>query len=212
MRRLLTKDKAPPVDASGQSYRYTHPDGHVSRAMDVWTWEQKIREHIVGNGGDVPVNIMAIAEDQLCGTLPPDQCEYEVGDMRPTDVRISLSSVGDWVKAIVQKVAGGEEYVSEEEANRRAAICTACPYNVQAAGGCQGCEKLAELLTPGMGKRKTGYDQNLKSCACCGCFLKIATHFPLAVLESGDESVQELFPVAFCWRSRQSPNYLPNAS
>jgi hypothetical protein len=195
MRRLLTKDKAPPVDASGISYRYFHADGHVSRAMDWWTWEGKIREHIIGNGGEVPVNIMAIAEDQLCGTIPPDQCIYETGDMRPTDVRITLQSVGDWVKAVVQKVIGGEDYVSQEEANRRAAICVSCPYNVVASGGCSGCEKLAELLTPGMAQRKTQYDDKLKNCAVCGCFNQIAVHFPLAVLADGDKPYPD-----FCWR------------
>lgn len=208
MRRLLTNLRAPPVDAEGFSYRFVHETGHSSKAMDVWTWEQKILEHRRGNALDIPPNMMEIAEDQLCGCLPPDLCVYDVGDKRPVDVRITFDNVKDWLASIKRKLLSGEPYVEQGEAERRAGICVGCPYNVNLVGGCgHGCQKVAELLTPGMAKRHTKQDHLLKSCANCHCFNAISVHFPLAILEENDTpELQETFP-AHCWRKVGGENY-----
>lgn len=199
MRRLLNLETGPPVDAEGDSFRFIHPEtGHKSAAADYWSWIAKIKDHIRGNGLTMPDDVEAVAQDQLCATLPPHLCVYETGDPPPTDTRITFERVSNWVKAVATKVFTGEPYVDQAEAERRANICVACPYNVLVMGGCGGgCQKIVELFTPGMAKLKTEQDTRLKSCAICGCYNRVAVHFPLALLDSSDTASPH---PSWCWK------------
>lgn len=198
MRKLLTYEVSPPVDGDDHSYRYTHPEtGHVSWASDFWTWKQKILEHCAANGLSTE-GVMDRAEDQLCGTLPADRCRYETGDPAPISVNFGLGKVRTWVSAVFDLITGEEGFVEQAEAERRAVICVRCPYNVQVEGGCGGgCQKLVDMFTPGMRKRKTEQDSRLRSCAVCGCFNRVAVHFPLTVLQK-DENLAGEWP-EWCW-------------
>lgn len=198
MRRLLKLQEAPPVDGDDRPYRFVHPEtAHTSFASDYQTWETRIKEHRIGN--NLPPIDMAIAEDQLCGTLPPDRCSYEVGDAQPVNITFSFSDVSSWIKAVVTRFTSGAEFVEQAEAERRAEICVRCPLNTQVSSGCGGgCEKLAEMLTPGMNKRRSKWDEKLKSCGICHCFNKIAIHFPLDVLR--ESSINHAAYPDYCWR------------
>jgi len=211
MRRLLSRETGPPVDADGWSFRYVHPEtGRKSAGNSYWSWMEAIREHIRANNLTMPTDIEAIAEDQLCGTLPPHLCMYEQGDPPSTDTRIDFSDVVNWLKAVGRKVVSGVGYVAQSESERRAGICVSCPLNVTIVGGCGGgCKKIAEFFTPGMAKLKTTQDGRLRSCGVCKCFNAIAVHFPLAILEENDTPErQERYP-SFCWKKRSGTNYQP---
>lgn len=193
MRRLLNRDEAPPQDGDGWSFRYVFPeDAFVARASSYNDWRDKIREHEQGN--NLRVRDMSEAEHQLCGTLPPERCLYETGDAPPVQVGFGFSDVVDWIKAVAKTVVG-EGYVSQEEADRRAAICVSCPYNSQAMGGCGACAQTAAALTPGMLARHTQFDDKLKTCACCKCFLRIMVHMPISSLGGHDVAPRP----SWCW-------------
>lgn len=213
MRRLLNKGVGPPVDADGDSFRYRHETGHKSYAVDYVGWKEAIFSYRRGNNLEIPADMMAVAEDQLCGSLPPELCQYEEGDRMPVDIRIGIDAVKRWIGAVAGLVLT-TGYVEQPEAERRAAICVRCPYNVNVMGGCSyGCQKLVEFMTPGMLAKKTSQDRNLRSCAVCGCFNTVAVHFPMPVLHANETTeIQAKYPIAFCWKSRQSPNYINDAS
>lgn len=197
------------MDAEGRIYRYLHAEtGHVSFAFDYWNWEIAIKEHRKSN--NLPPIDMAVAEDQLCGSIPPDRCLYEVGDKPPVFVRLGLGQVRAWVIAIFNRWKDDLPLVDKAEAERRAAICVRCPYNVMVEGGCGGgCQRLTELFTPGMRGRETKEDSRLKSCAICSCYNRVQVHFPVEVLEEGATAEQrDAYPSAFCWKSPHSPNYI----
>lgn len=198
MRRLLNRDEAPPQDGDGYSYRYVFPeDSFVARASSYNDWEQAIKEHAQGNG--LPIPDMAICEDQLCGVLPPERCQYQTGDPQPQDISsFSVGDVGSWIKSVAVNIMNGGQFVSQEEAERRAAICVRCPLNV-AAHGCSGCAKIAEMLTPGMASRHTLQDSKLKNCGICKCYNRIQVHFPLASLREGG-SGNYVYP-SYCWKA-----------
>lgn len=203
MRRLISKDTGPPEDTEGHSFRYLHPEtGHTSFARDWWTWGSKIREHREGNNLPIPDNMMAIAEDQLCGSIPPERCIYEVGDKPPVNVQgLSLAKVKSWVIAIANRALAGAPMVDKSEAERRAAICVSCPYNIVPESGCGSCQqKLVEMLTPGIRARSTSQDERLKSCAVCGCWNRVAVWFPLDILQKSATPEQLNSYPDFCWR------------
>lgn len=208
MRRLLKREEGPPVDAEGYPFRFVHREtGHKSASNDYWSWKEAILDHRRGMNLPIPEDIMALAEDQLCGTLPPELCSYEVGDPPPISTRIGLASVVNWIKASVRKATSGLSYVPQEEAERRAEICVACPYNVIIEGGCGGgCRDVTQWLTPGMAGKKTKQDTRLKSCAVCTCFNSIQVHFPLEILNADDTAERLAAYPEFCWKSPSEKN------
>lgn len=185
------------MDGDGNSYRYVfEEDGFSAAAADYQTWATRIKEHALGNG--LPVPDMAVAEDQLCGRIPPDRCLYETGDPQPIDISFTVSDVGNWIKAIASKIALGSQFVSQAEAERRAGICVRCPLNITAQG-CSGCAKVASMLTPGMAAKHTSQDEKLKNCGICKCYNRIQVWFPLEVLrESGSGNLA--YP-SYCWKA-----------
>jgi hypothetical protein len=89
------------------------------------------------------------------------------------------------------------EWVAEEEAERRAAICAACPQNIEVTG-CTGCHNIVNTITGFLGNRATGYDDQLKGCRVCGCSNRAQVHVPLDVLHKGVTPEIE-FPTE-CWK------------
>lgn len=204
MRKLKIPWQGVPDD-----FRYTHPEtGHVTTAVDVWTWLEKAKEHLKGNNLPEQPELFDLMQEQLCSTLPPEYCSYEQDDAGKQwiNTRISFSDVIDFTKVLIAHAKTGGEYVSQEEADRRARICAACYLNVN-VGGCGGCGQLVDLVTE---SRSTPHDHLLKSCAVCHCYNKSQVHFPLATLEINDTPErQSQYPPTFCWKSQKSPEYRP---
>jgi hypothetical protein len=200
MRRLKNRAEAPP-----DFFRFTHPEtGHTSVATDYYSWSEKIKEHRRANNLPNDPEIMLKAEDQLCSIIPPELWEYEKeGDMSWVNTRISVGDVVDFTKILIAQAKEGNEYVSQEEANRRARICAGCYLNVNIMG-CGVCGQLLELVID----KQTDYDTSLKNCAVCHCFNRAQVHFRTKVLDSADsEWKQSHYPKEFCWKSHASPNY-----
>lgn len=86
----------------------------------------------------------------------------------------------------------GFRFVPEEEAERRAAICAACPLNVQVQG-CMGCSGVSALVKMIRRDRRTGVDGNA-----CGCELKVKVLVPSEVVDNRGVD----YP-AWCWQNPQ---------
>lgn len=210
MLKLNNRSLVPPPDTAGRHFRYRHAEtGHVSEARDWYSWMTACKAHRRANGLPIPADFAATAEEQLCEQLPPEWCEQEREGASRVDLGFSLSDVTDWIKAVATRFFTAQPMVSQEEANRRARICVACPFNID-AGGCGGCGKVAGFLTPGMSSKSTPYDASLKNCAVCRCYLRVMAWFPVEVLEANETpEKQALFP-SYCWRLKISPAYRPS--
>jgi protein-arginine kinase activator protein McsA len=74
-----------------------------------------------------------------------------------------------------------EGQVSQEEADRRAAICAQCPKNTEKVTEfCIGCyaRSLVSKVNDLLGSKRTAHDEKLKVCAMCHCDLKLKTWIP----------------------------------
>lgn len=93
----------------------------------------------------------------------------------------------------------GGQFVSQEEADRRAAICLGCPLN-RPLGECSGCkaEQIGRWLAKILSGRSTALDHSLLTCAVCGCDTKLAAHFPLKV-QRDDRFKADDF-ASQCWK------------
>jgi hypothetical protein len=199
MRLALLKTNSVPPDG----FRYVFPDdGFVVHAWSYDAWVQVARDHLIANNLSIPEDLQAQMEEQLCQTQEPGWCSYD----DPNRPRVStILSWGDVLSALTtfaRWIAGGCQYVSQDEANRRALICSRCYMNTF-IGGCSNCEAAVAKVT---GKVSTKYDFALKACAVCKCVLRAKVHFPLDTLAQESENLQELYP-PFCWNKKGGVNY-----
>ena len=196
MQLLKRLDVSPP-----DQFRYVDPDtGWLNRQMAYDTWVLKQKEHRRANGLPVPDDLEALMQDQVCRTIGPEWCEY-ANDGSFVNLRFTLGDVVTYTKALIAALTGN--YVSEEEANRRARICAGCYLNVT-VGGCGACHQLNNLVAS---DRSTPYDESLRNCAVCKCFNKFQVHVPLTILSSHSSGERQAQYPNFCWLKVDGLNY-----
>lgn len=196
---FTNKNVCPP-----DGFRYVYPvDGFVAHAWTHDAWIALMRAHLQANQILEPIDLIAQMEHQMCLNLDPGWCAYDQPD-RPRvstsltwdDVRNGLVTFGHWI-------AGGLQYVTQKEADRRALICSRCYLNVHVSG-CAACHEAVKQV---VSSRHSKYDSSLKACAACKCLLQAKVHFPISVLDREPDSVQAVRP-DFCWLKRHGENYI----
>lgn len=164
-----------------------------------------MKAHRRANNLSLEPNMMAVAENQLCDSIPPEWCDH-AEDALKVNTRFTLSDLRDGMKAFFAIAKSGFNFVEQEEADRRAYICAGCPLNVSVEG-CGNCNKIAGLIVGDVAQRKTPYDNKLRACAVCHCNCAAAVHFPMAALETTDTPEKQAGYPEFCWRKREGRNY-----
>jgi hypothetical protein len=164
---------------------------------------QAAKNHLQANQLEIPINLEAQMQHQLCLTLPPGWCMYDDPNRPRPNVSLSFNDVAAGIETFSNWIAQGREEVPQTEAERRALVCSRCYLNVNVTG-CSGCQP---MLTTILGLRKTKYDAALRSCAVCRCFLRAKVHFPIkSLLDNANPGVQEMYP-GFCWLKQGGENY-----
>lgn len=197
MLRLTNKSLIPP---GGWRYTQTMPDGKEVKITAPSYNHLLLRIELLraGNGLDVSQGWQDRLEAEICEqcNLGPKRCKYEAPPVYAPkqltlhEILIFLAVVKSWLQT-------GREWVSQEEAERRAAICAACPNNV-VIEGCTACSRLVEKITEVIGNRTTQYDHMLNGCQVCGCSNRVHNHLPIPVLARGTNEEMD-FP-SYCWK------------
>lgn len=189
-----------PVPPDG--YKYVDPvSGFRAHSFDYTDWVDQERKHLTANGREVPLDLEIQMQEQLCMTLPPGWCNYDppnavtVHDLDWPDVMAAAARFSGWLLK-------GMPTVDQNEADRRAMICTRCYLNVH-VGGCSVCQAAVAKLSEGLTSKHDAY---LKSCAACKCNLKAKVHFPISSLDKENPGVQKLYP-DHCWLNKSGVNY-----
>lgn len=122
--------------------------------------------------------------DEVCRQHPDMPCR-EIGEQEVVtgwdDVRRFFNTLGDLL-------GSSKPLVSEEEQERRIAICLKCPKNAS-LGNCSMCGWFGRKLSELAGGRKIK-DEPLvhrRGCASCGCELGTKTAYPIDVLKMVDK-------------------------
>jgi hypothetical protein len=148
---------------------------------------------LISKGITPPVDFVSQIEHNLC-----DRMAGHVHCVSCTQEKQTLgfSQIVRWVKAMYHFAKDNKfQLVDQEEAERRAKICAACPHQI-ATSGCWGCKGIAGMLPQIAGAKTTSYDQQLKACGICGCYNAVSVHLPVDA--QGGEGLN--FP-AFCWKA-----------
>lgn len=119
-----------------------------------------------------------------------------------------LGAVAGGAEALVEWLRSGAEAVPAELANKRAAICSACPQNGKGDFTRYFTIPVSEAIRHEINRRSewklsTPYDDQLNICEGCLCPLKLKVHVPLAnILPHMDEETKgRLAPQ--CWILKQ---------
>lgn len=180
---------------------YVHP--HTGFKITAPTWNDlitRIRNYRLANGMSLGVNFEEAIGSEICqqqGWNEP-RCMQE----EPTPLKqrvIGMHDVVSFLKVLKHWLIKNPSLVPIEEANRRAQICTTCPYNVNIQG-CAGCTNIAGMIFNATGDRETQYDQQLKNCQICGCVNKVQVWVPKETLDQGlSPEMREDLP-NWCWK------------
>jgi hypothetical protein len=97
----------------------------------------------------------------------------------------SLRKVVAAAKPLVKWITSADEAVPQEQSNKRAAVCVACPLNEKGDWKrfftVPASEAIQAALSVRMGmKLSTDYDDKLSVCTACSCPLKLKVHMKLA--------------------------------
>jgi hypothetical protein len=90
--------------------------------------------------------------------------------------------------------------VSQEEVDRRTAICKKCIYN-RPATGCA-CGTIMKVLNTFLGAAKVPNDPDLHMCGVCRCLLRAKVHAPKEVVDASNNG-NIRFPT-WCWQDKLS--------
>lgn len=199
---LARRDICPP-----DGFRYVHREtGHVTTALDYYTWTDLIRQHRTANS--LPEVSTSDIETQLCGQLAPEWCVGDDPNRPYVEPRIALGDVWEAMKVFAKFALSGFKFVDQAEANRRARICVGCQNNMNVQG-CGACQQLGQMITGELANRSTPHDAALKTCGVCKCLNKAQVWIPLDSLEAKDSPEKQALYPSFCWLRSGGENFLP---
>jgi hypothetical protein len=203
LQKLKITDQPPPG-----WFRFTCPEtGYkISGEHTIQGWYGRIERHYKDNNIPLPENWKELAEDQLCKQLPSGCCYFTDGGDAPgiTPV-LSFEKILQGVKSIANMaktaLKGEDVFVSQEEAEQRANICTRCYYNMNAnfCMGCGGARVIIDIVGEVKGSRTTTVDYALQNCGVCGCRNDAIVHIKKNLLLSGESEDTTKSRPDWCW-------------
>lgn len=185
-----------------KGYDFKDPDtGHRTNRRNYDQWVGDIQEHRVGM--NLPKIDPTEAENQNCHKLSNAAAKvFCTGDgLNATDaVTLHASDIARGTRTILNFKLAGSPLVSQEEADRRAAICSTCYLNVPFRMPCAGmCGELLEVVEKVVGGVRTQNHNDLNACAACKCSLVAKVHVPLEIIKKTEsDDINALYP-DFCW-------------
>lgn len=153
------------------------------------------------NGAPVGLGLEDEVEQWICEAYPQ---ECQLADTLNVPKRSwGMMDIVRGTIVFAKRQITGESLVTQEEANRRAQICSTCkPYATEFHKPCAGlCSELVQLLS-GIGNRATPHDNSVRSCSICGCWTKVAVWFPVDLQWSvlSDTQKAQFQSVPWCWK------------
>jgi hypothetical protein len=147
------------------------------------------------------VALPTVIEAAICASLSPeDQVAYCDTGIRSRSA-VGFGEVVTFTKWLSNWLTKGMPLVSQEEANRRAAICAGCPYNVSIHGCAVCATSIGILRNKLMQAEPTTSNSKLQACGVCGCDLKTIVHVPLNTLAHRGLDYSK---VPWCWQNGET--------
>lgn len=180
MRKLINPQIAP---VGG--YRFIDPDTGFAYDRKYASLEElsnHVQQYREANGLPRIEKFQAVWEAYVCANVPQMD-----GRCCPVGEDISRKFTQYWAgaKAYVKAaIAGAAAFVSQEEADRRAAICAGCSENVRNYGHSHAQFYSDKFIQGQIGNRKSAYHDKLHTCRVCTCILKAKVFYDPNIVAS----------------------------
>lgn len=156
-----------------------------------------VTRHMSANGVQIPPNLPAIIEDDLCRRLGNGRCVDENGAPAggtPTTARGVLRLTEEVLKEWILK---GRPSVSLKCAEMRAVVCCDCDQNTKFSW-CSGCDGSWDWARKQV-DRRTRYDDFLKVCYLDASFTVAMIHLDIDVIDRQLVRDRTDYP-SHCWK------------
>jgi hypothetical protein len=202
---VLNQSKVPPG-----GWSWTDPSSGVRLAyFSHRDLVRAVEAYMVANHIPLVEGWRALLDDEICrqNKIESSHCGQPVRPPTlPADRKLTITDILNFLRTIREWSAKGFEFVSSEEAARRAAICAGCPKNVE-VHGCSGCSGVVSHVRDLLNRRvnfrgrqshETPFDEQLKNCEVCGCVLEVKVHLPLGIATYAKPPGGREYP-EHCW-------------
>jgi len=186
-------------------YSFTVPETgyRVGPSYTLVDMLKDVERHYTANNIPLPENWKERVEDMLCKSIPPDFCFYQGGGSARSDMTAEsiLKGIVSLSTMLAEVAKGNDVFVSQEEANKRAEICSRCYLNMPSnfCGGCAVGQAITDAVAKVKGGRSTAYDNNLKNCGVCGCRNEAIVHVNKNILLKGEKKETTNSRPDWCW-------------
>jgi hypothetical protein len=193
-----------PTTVPPGGFRYTQAEtGATLTAASLPELMVGVRNHRMANALPIPLEWKQHVLTQLCEKMPPGICRHVAGTpdipLPPAHRPLSVVEALTGAKVLGEWLFRGFNKISQEEADARSKICSACPFN-QPAEGCTTCASNAmrEAVESVLGRSRTVAHDSIHTCQVCGCTLRVAVWCPSELLSKHQSPNHERKP-DFCW-------------
>lgn len=185
-----------PGESTLNEWRYVQPEtGAVFRGLSYWGMRDAVFAHRKAMGLDTGSGWEARFQDDLCKQNEQVACDRDKNAPRPMSQSVTLDDLKRFMTTLVNQRG---DFVSKEEAERRAAICSTCPKN-QVVRGCWGCFGISKLVGAFLKGSKTSRDTALDSCSVCKCVLRAKVWLKLDTIDNSGLEYPD-----HCWQKAES--------
>lgn len=196
--RLIERGRIP----YGGGFYIDRPDLRVvGKGLQFSNLLESVRAYRKANGFPVGLGFEDEVEEAACLTYPKE-CDC-VSRTINLNRRLGIADIVRGTKVMLAQKTSGVPLVSEEKAEKHAAICAKCPFNQPFTKPCGGiCAELESIVKFIIGSHGTTKDAILNSCAICGCFLRAAVWVDNAIQWPvlSDLQKEQFLSVSHCWK------------
>lgn len=181
-----------PGDSTSNNWRYVQPEtGSIFTGFSYWQVRDAVYKHRAAMKLDTSTGWEERFQDEICQQNEQAHCNRG----KNSHINAKRSITIDDLKRFMVTLSNQEgSFVSQEEAERRATICSTCPKN-QTVAGCWGCGGIIKSVTKYLGNKRTSRDKALESCSVCGCVLRAKVWLELGTIDNSGLEYPE-----HCWQ------------
>lgn len=190
------------VDSPPGGWKYTVPETGVTVTGQFYgLLKDRVVKHLRANGHTVTDEMLLLIEDGACReTQTPGWCKKR--GKKPVDTKLphlTLAHIDRFLKSIWSALVD-RDFVSREEAERRAEICRNCPIITGGITGCSGCYTMLRKAQSFVQKNPIQMEPDKQVCGACGCFTPLLVWFKNTTLDRAAGKTMPKYQEGHCWR------------
>jgi hypothetical protein len=189
------------INSPPGGWRYTVPQTGVTITAPYYSsLLPRVVKHLKANALEVDEDVIMDGACRETPNLPAGWCcpkpEKPVEGSLP---HLTLRHLDRFIKSIWHTLLS-RDFVSREEAERRAEVCKSCPLVTGGLGGCSTCYSLLRATEKLIQSNPIKMDTDKDVCGACGCHIPLLVWCKNSTLDKAAGEVMPKYLEGHCWR------------